>query len=65
MDLAGRGERWFRGGFLHVPYLPEQAARIAGAPSMSLPDIVRGIEMVLTVSAAQRTDIHTVEGRVA
>jgi pyroglutamyl-peptidase len=25
-----------RGGFIHIPYLPEQAARFPGAPSMSL-----------------------------
>src|SRR3954471_8917431 len=37
----------FRGGFLLIPYLPEQAVRVGGAPSMSLDDIVRGIEIVL------------------
>src|SRR5207244_8723047 len=34
--------RWpgMRGGFLHVPYLPSQAAGQDGAPSMALEDIV-------------------------
>ena len=40
-----------RGGFLHIPYVPEQAARLGGAPSMALDDIVRGIEIILAVSA--------------
>jgi pyroglutamyl-peptidase len=65
MDTAERSDRWFRGGFLHVPYLPEQAARVAGAPSMSLHDIVRGIEIVLAISAVRHTDIRAVEGRIS
>jgi len=35
------------GGFIHVPYLPEQAARLNGQPSMALDTIVRGIEAAL------------------
>jgi pyroglutamyl-peptidase len=42
----------FRGGFMHLPYLPEQAANHPKAPSMALADIVRGIEIVLGVCAA-------------
>src|SRR5690242_4517780 len=45
MDLAGRHDLSFRGGFLHIPYLPEQAAQLGGGPSMSADDIVRGIEI--------------------
>ena len=65
MDMAAAHDMTYRGGFLHIPYLPEQAARLGGAPSMSLDDIVRGIEIVLTVSAARETDLHTVEGRIS
>ncbi|MBN9087138.1 MAG: pyroglutamyl-peptidase I [Reyranella sp.] len=65
MDMAEQHRMGFRGGFLHIPYLPEQAARVGTAPSMSLDDIVRGIEIVLTVSAARQTDLHTVEGRIS
>jgi pyroglutamyl-peptidase len=59
--------RWpsLRGGFLHVPYLPSQAARHDGAPSMALADIVRGIEIVLAVAAAQREDIAAAEGAIS
>src|SRR5437868_8355919 len=56
-----------RGGFLHVPYLPEQAAGLAGiqVPSMALDDIVRGIEIILRVAAAHSEDIVAAEGAIA
>jgi len=55
------------GGFLHVPYLPEQAAGLAGiqVPSMALDDIVRGIEIILRVAAAHTEDIVAAEGAIA
>jgi pyroglutamyl-peptidase len=55
-----------RGGFLHVPYLPEQAVRRGGPsgvePSMALADIVHGIGIVLAVAATRREDIAAAEG---
>jgi pyroglutamyl-peptidase len=63
MHLAAEGE--FRAGFLHVPYLPEQAARHPGAPSMALADIARGIEIILSVTAERVHDIAVSEGAVA
>jgi pyroglutamyl-peptidase len=65
MDMAAQGPSPLRGGFLHVPYAPEQAAGLAGAPSMAIDDIARGIEIILEVSAKRTGDIHTVEGRVS
>src|SRR5436190_138182 len=65
MDMAKQHRMGFRAGFLHIPYLPEQAARLGGAPSMSLDDIVRGIEIVLAVCAQRQTDLQTVEGRIS
>lgn len=61
---ASRGLR-LRGGFLHVPYLPSQAARQQGAPSMALDDIARGIEIVLSVAAARTEDIAAAEGAIS
>jgi pyroglutamyl-peptidase len=63
MHLAA--EQGFRAGFLHVPYLPEQAARHPGAPSMALADIARGIEIILSVSAGRSADIAVSEGTFA
>ena len=65
MHLAATRHLDLRGGFLHVPYLPSQAARQDGAPSMALEDIVRGIEIVLTVAASRRDDIATAEGMIS
>jgi pyroglutamyl-peptidase len=65
MDIAADRAIPMRGGFLHIPYVPEQAARLGGAPSMALGDIVRGIEIVLETSAERTTDLRIVEGRIA
>lgn len=65
MHLAATRRPAMRGGFLHLPYLPEQAARQDGAPSMALDDIVRGVEIVLRVAAARRDDIVLAEGAIS
>ena len=65
MDIAAGHPIAMRGGFLHIPYVPEQAARLGTAPSMALDDIVRGIEIVVAVSATRQSDLHTVEGTLS
>ncbi len=65
MDIAQDHPAAFRGGFLHIPYVPEQAARLGGAPSMAVADIARGIEIILETSAATTADLRTVEGRIS
>ncbi len=65
MDIAAAHPIPMRGGFLHVPYLPEQVSRGMAAPSMALDDIVKGIEIIVAVSATRNSDIHTAEGRVS
>jgi pyroglutamyl-peptidase len=69
MHRAATARPELRGGFLHVPYLPMQAARRANsggdAPSMALADIVRGIEIVLAVATARTEDIATPEGAIS
>jgi pyroglutamyl-peptidase len=65
MNIIDRQSSAMRGGFLHIPYVPEQASRAGGAPSMALDDIVRGIEVIVAVSASRTSDIHTAEGRLS
>jgi pyroglutamyl-peptidase len=65
MHLAATRQLPWRGGFLHVPYLPSQAARFSGAPSMALEQIVEGIEIILRVAAARTQDIATPEGMIS
>ena len=40
-------------GFIHVPYLPEQAEGKPGTPSLSLAEIVKALTAALAVVAAQ------------
>jgi pyroglutamyl-peptidase len=61
---ARRGDR-LRGGFLHIPYLPQQAARQRGAASMALEHIVQGIEIILAVSAEREADLVLAEGEIS
>lgn len=65
MHLAATRRLPLRGGFLHLPYLPSQAARQDGAPSMALDDIVRGIQIVLEITATRREDIAAAEGAIS
>lgn len=59
MHEIGRGRPGCRGGFLHIPYLPEQAARHpAGTPSMSLSQIVRGLEVGLDAALHHERDLR-------
>jgi len=65
MDLAARHPIPMRAGFLHIPYVTEQASRLGAVPSMALDDIVRGIEIVVAVSAARNSDLHVAEGTLS
>lgn len=51
-----------RGGFIHVPYLPEQAARQRGAPSMSLDTVVRALQVAIGSTIAMTGDIRIAGG---
>ena len=53
MHLAATGKHRFRGGFLHVPCLPQQAPREGGPQPVTLDDIVQGIGIVLETAAAR------------
>ena len=64
MDIAGRHPTPLRGGFLHIPFAPEQIASV-GAPTGEVDDGVRGLEISLATRAARTTDIQSVEGRIS
>ena len=51
-----------RGGFMHVPFSPAQTLD-RPAPSMSIPDIARGIEAAAAAIADTAEDIAASEGR--
>ena len=50
--------RALKGGFIHVPFLPEQAAgRSAAAPSMALNDIIDGLRIAVEVAVGVDADV--------
>ena len=53
-----------RGGFIHVPYLPEQAARFPGAPSMALETQIAALQSVIRTSLAVSQDLRETAGRL-
>jgi len=46
-----------RGGFLHIPYLPEQAARNPGAPSMALDAVVEALGILIRCALETPVDV--------
>lgn len=53
-----------RGGFMHVPFIPEQVARReTPAPSLPVEDIARGIEAAIRAIAENVQDNSAVGGR--
>ena len=51
-----------RAGFVHIPYLPEQAAAHPNAPSMALADMVRGLKIAVEVAATRVVDMRIAGG---
>lgn len=46
-----------RGGFMHVPYLPEQAAAHAGQPSLPLSLLLEGVRLALQAALTAEHDL--------
>jgi pyroglutamyl-peptidase len=53
-----------RGGFIHIPLLPEQVVRHPGQPSMSLETIVKGLKIVVETAAKYNQDIIAAGGQI-
>lgn len=52
-----------RGGFVHVPYTPEQAAGRPGVPAMALATQIDGIRQALRSAVLTRDDVRETAGR--
>jgi pyroglutamyl-peptidase len=48
--------RRIRGGFVHIPYSPEQAQAHPGAPSVPIDTVVQGLRIMLQVALETATD---------
>lgn len=53
-----------RGGFIHIPYLPEQAARIPGQPSMAVETVVAGLKIALETAITTLNDVKETGGTI-
>lgn len=53
-----------RGGFVHVPYLPEQAARHPGAPSMALDTQAQALRTLVRTALTVREDVRETAGQL-
>lgn len=54
-----------RGGFMHVPWLPQQAALHSGQPSMALDVMIEGVRAALDCALATVDDLHVAGGTIA
>lgn len=52
------GLQGVRGGFVHVPALPEQAARMPGMPSLGLEMQVQALRVLLQTALTVQTDLR-------
>ncbi|MDH6591237.1 pyroglutamyl-peptidase [Variovorax sp. TBS-050B] len=53
-----------RGGFIHIPYLPEQAARFPGAPSMALATMTEALRVAVATALAVEKDVAETGGQL-
>jgi len=53
-----------RGGFIHVPYIPEQVIEKKNQPYMALENIVRGLEAAIKAIVENKEDIKEIGGTI-
>ena len=51
-----------RGGFIHVPFIPEQAIGKKNAPTMSVSDITKALKEAIKTIVKYKEDIEVVGG---
>ncbi|WP_186105111.1 pyroglutamyl-peptidase I [Burkholderia gladioli] len=64
MHFAAMQRPSLRGGFVHVPCLPELAARHPGLPSLSLDTLAQAIRIMAVTALERREDIRLGAGAV-
>ncbi|MGQ8843904.1 pyroglutamyl-peptidase I [Serratia sp. TSA_7] len=56
------GQQEIKGGFIHIPYLPEQAAAHPGAPSMASQTVLFALELAISIALQVEHDLKVVGG---
>jgi pyroglutamyl-peptidase len=65
MNYIDKSGKDIRGGFIHIPFIPEQIVRNPGQPSMSLELIVKGLELSIEAAVLNEKDILAVGGEIS
>lgn len=63
MDEIARHHPHIRGGFIHIPYIPEQTLQ-KSAPSLSLDLVTKALKIAAVTAAAHEDDIETGGGEL-
>jgi len=53
-----------KGGFIHVPFIPEQVVNKRNTPSMSLEDITKGLTLAIKAAVENNEDIKETGGKI-
>ncbi len=53
-----------RGGFMHIPFIPEQIINKKLMPSMSLDDIIQGLTAAIQATIEYKEDIKAIGGKI-
>lgn len=59
-----KNKKDIRAGFIHVPFIPEQIVDKPSSPSMSILDIVRGLELAIKAVVENDKDILYLGGKI-
>jgi pyroglutamyl-peptidase len=62
--LLATSQPKMRGGFVHVPWLPGQAARHEGAPQLTLDVMITGVRLCLETALTTTADLHYAAGAI-
>ena len=62
MQLVAQAPKIKRAGFVHIPFLPEQAIRHPNTPSMSLEVMVAGLLQIIESTLTVKIDLVTAGG---
>ncbi|MED1203734.1 pyroglutamyl-peptidase I [Heyndrickxia acidicola] len=65
MDLLASMNNSIKGGFIHIPFLPEQAVKNPSQPSMALETIVKGLKAAIEAAVTYEKDIVSLGGQIS
>lgn len=65
MHYVAQSGKAIRGGFIHIPFLPEQAVHHTGQPHMSMETIVKGLKVAIESAVNYEKDLLISGGQVS